>query len=183
MNTISKQIHPQLPAWYAVKCKYRCEKRLQEDLQAQGITAYVPIQEKWRHYISRKKRSHVALIPCHVFVHIVQESYVPILQHPWVYQFLHIANKLLPIPDAEMAIMKRVVGEATDIKVDQADWHVGDKVQIVSGELTGLHGELIARANHNFKIELKSLGLGLMIQIDPMHIIKIGSKQSTVLVT
>jgi len=76
-----------------------------------------------------------------------------------------------------MDLMKRVVGDVDDVSIVETDYLIGDTVQIISGELTGLTGALIEEKNHNFKIELTSLGWGMMIYVDPKHLIKIGSSK------
>ena len=173
--SIKDQIPVDHKCWYAVKCKYRCEKRLMEDLQNQGITAYVPIQKKIRQYTSRKKSSECALIPSHVFVHINQSEYLAILGHIHLYSFLHFSGHLCAIRQSDMDIMKRVVGETDDIEMNTDVYNIGDEVQIIGGELTGLRGHLIESNNHNFRIALKSLGMGLTINVDPIYLSKIGS--------
>ena len=64
--SIKDQIPVDRKCWYAVKCKYRCEKRLVKDLQNQGIMAYVPIQKKLRQYASGRKYSECALSLIHI---------------------------------------------------------------------------------------------------------------------
>lgn len=172
-------IKDQIPAdsknWYAVKCKYRCEKKLMEDLLSRDITAYVPIQKKLRQYASRKKSSESALIPSHVFVCINQSEYLEILRHAHVYCFLHFSGHICAIRQSDMDVMKRVVGETDDIELNSDGYNIGDEVQIISGELTGLKGHLIESNNHNFRIVLESLGMGLTINVDPRYLLKIGS--------
>jgi len=81
---------------------------------------------------------------------------------------------LSPIPEVQMNLMKRVVGESDDIKIESLDYNEGDCVQIISGELTGIEGVLIDRGHQNFKIELSSLGMGMVIYVDPKYLIKVG---------
>ncbi len=176
--SIKDQIHKVDKRWFAVKCKYRCERTLMEDLKDQDINVYVPIQKKIRQYASRKKESEVALIPSHVFVNIIQSEYLKIIQHLHVYGFLNFSGVLCAIPDREMNIMRRVVGEVEDVRIDDATYVLGDTVQIIAGELTGLKGTLIEEGNHNFKIALESLGVGLTINVDPKQLIKIGSTKT-----
>ena len=173
--SIKDQIPVHSKSWYAVKCKFRCEKRLMEDLQNEGVIAYVPIQKKIRQYASGKKTSECALIPSHVFVFINQSEYLEILNHIHVYCFLHFSGHICAIRKSEMDIMKRVVGEAVDIEMNNDVYNIGDEVQIIGGELTGLRGHLIESNNHNFRIALESLGMGLTISVDPVYLSKIGS--------
>ena len=62
-----------------------------------------------------------------------------------------------------------------NVVLDTSGYHIGDQVQIIGGELTGVKGILVAEGNHNYKIELEYLGMGLMINVDPQNLLKIGS--------
>jgi len=170
--SIKDHISETTPKWYAVKCKFRCEKRLMEEFRNQGFECYVPIQEKVKLYTSKTKKSKVALIPSHIFVKIVRDEYIPILRHQHVYGFLNFSGVLNPIPDSEMDVMRRVVGEFKDASITQGDFSVGDVVDIIGGELTGLRGRLIGHGNYNLIIELESLGMGLTLNVEPEFLIK-----------
>ena len=174
--TIKDQIPLDKKEWYAVKCKYRCEKRLMQEFLALDIETYVPIQKKLKLYTSGKKRVESVLISSHIFVRIDRASYMDVLQHIHVYGFLHFSNHLIAIKEYEIDIMKRVVGESSDIRIDSTDYNIGDEVQVIGGELTGLTGQLVDQTNHNFKISLSSLGMGLLIYVDPKHLTKLRSK-------
>lgn len=176
--SIKDQIPMDEKSWYAVKCKWRCEKNITLDLLGQGVHAYVPTQKRVRQYASRKKQSESVLINSHVFVRIDRSQYIAVLQHMHVYKFLSFSGILNAIPISEMDMMKRVVGEFENVEIiDNGSYHIGDKVQVIGGELTGLEGELVDKTNHNFKITLASLGWGLTIYVDPKYLIKTGSKK------
>jgi len=55
MRSIKDQIPVDRQLWYAVNCKYRCERQVTEDLLSMGIEAYIPILQKVRQYASRTK--------------------------------------------------------------------------------------------------------------------------------
>lgn len=173
--SIKDQIPVDSKCWYAVKCKYRCEKTLMVDLLRLDITAYVPIQKKLRQYASRKKSSETALIPSHAFVYIDRSEYFKVLEHIHVYSFLNFSGAICSIRQVDMDIMKRVVGETGDVGISSDEYSIGDEVQIIGGELTGLKGHLVESNNHNFSIVLESLGMGLTINVDPMYLLKTGS--------
>lgn len=176
MRSIKEQIPLMEYKWYAVKCKYKCENRVMEDLKRQGIEVYVPFLVKSNQFASSTKSvKPKVLIPSHVFVKIVQSQYIPILKHPYVFQFLNFSNALSSIREEEMEVMKRIVGEVDDIVIDRTSYEKGDRVEIIGGELTGLSGYVLERRHHNVKIVLNSIGIDLFITVDPIWLIKIGS--------
>lgn len=138
----------------------------------QGIETYVPIQKKTRQYASRIKKSSVALIPSHIFVRIDRSEYLPILQHYQVFQFLNFSGRVQAIPDTEMQMMRRVVGEVDDVVIQEFEYSIGEEVQVIGGELTGLTGKLISYGKHNVLIELSTIGLGLQVNVDAKYLMK-----------
>ena len=168
------QIPPSEKQWYAVKCKFRCEKRLLQELEVMGVEVYVPFINNVKSGRAKAFAKPKVLIPSHVFVRINRSSYIPILRHPHVFSFLHFSGQLSCIREKEMNIMKRVVGEIDDIAIDHCTYLDGDKVQIIGGHLTGIEGYIVQSGKHNVKIELTSFGLGLCISVDPKLLIKVG---------
>lgn len=175
--TIKDQIPVDRKEWYAVRCKYRCEKRLMIHFTEQDIEAYVPILHKVKQYATRRKTSSSVLIASHIFVRIDRSSYLPVLQHHHVFGFLNFSGIICAIPEIEMTIMKKVVGASDVILTSASEYSIGDQVEIIRGEMTGIRGHLIEETNHNFKIELLSLGMGLKINIDPKYLTKIASRR------
>lgn len=173
---IKDQISTSKHQWYAVMCKYRCEKRLMQEMAKDGIEAYVPIYGSLKQYASRKKYSEKALIPSHIFVKIVRSDYLNIIKRQHVYRFLNFSGIISSIPEHEIDLLKRVVGEKTEVRLVDVDYGIGDEVEIIGGDLTGLRGTLVEENNHNFKIALSTLGMGLMIFVDPNNLIKVGSQ-------
>jgi len=175
MSSYLMQIPEEKKEWFAVHCKFRCEKRLMMEFLSNDIEAYAPIRKRVKQYASRKKSLEVALIPSHIFVWISRSQYLEIVKHPHVFGFLHISGKLSSIPEEEMRLMKRVVGEIENVELDTREYCIGDYVEIISGDLTGIKGHLVDHDNHNFKIKLESLGWGLMISVDPKHLLMLKS--------
>ncbi|PSR13367.1 MAG: hypothetical protein C7N36_08315 [Bacteroidetes bacterium] len=167
-------LHPTEARWFAVYTGYKREKRVVSMLDKKGITAYVPLQRLTRHYTRKTRQVEVPLINCYVFVFITKAQYVPVLETEYVLRFLKINRNLLAIPAAEIDLLKRIVGELTDIEVDVTTLHEGDPVEVIVGQLTGLQGTLIEkRGQHTLVIALKTLGYDLLMQVNPSHIRKL----------
>lgn len=169
-------LHPEEAKWFAVYTGYKREKKVVELLNKKGIMAYVPLQRLTRHYTRKTKLVEIPLISCYVFVKIIQSEYVPVLETQFVQRFLKINRNLICIPNAEIDLLKRIVGEQMDIEVDTAAWHEGDQVEVIAGQLTGLQGMLVEkRGEHKLIVTLQSLGYELRIEVNPSHLRKIKS--------
>lgn len=160
--------------WFAVYTGYKREKKVVALLTKKGITAYVPLQRLTRHYTRKTRQVELPLISCYVFVNITQQQYLPVLETQFVQRFLKIRRNLLAIPEAEIDMLRRIVGELTEIEVETTGLHQGDEVEVIAGQLTGLRGILIEKlGRQKLVIALKTLGYDLMMEVTPGHLRKL----------
>jgi len=132
-----------------------------------GIAAYVPLITKIKRYASRIKRFDVPLINCYVFVKITKAQYVKVLETQYVMAFIKQRQNLISIPDEEINLLKRIVGEIEDVQAGNIEMNVGDEVEIISGNLTGIRGRLVEIEGKNkFVVQLASIGYQLSMIID-----------------
>jgi len=153
--------------WYAIKTKYKCEKYVVEQIQKKDIESYVPLLARTRRYTRKVKRYLVPLINCYVFVRINGDERIQVLQTQYVIGFLNFGGHIQAIPDCEMDLMRRVVGEMADVTADPVTWTPGDEVEVISGSLTGLKGILTERkGKRELIVVLESIGYQLRVEID-----------------
>ena len=163
--------------WYAVKTKYKCEKYVVEEIGKKGVEAYVPLLSRTRRYTRKVKQYNVPLINCYVFVRIDEDERIPVLKTQYVIGFLEFSGTAIPIPDDEMELMRRVVGELADVSADPVAWTPGDEVEVISGSLTGLKGTLTERKGKSeLIVVLDSIGYQLRVEIDERMLRRIGVK-------
>ncbi|MEM9991908.1 MAG: UpxY family transcription antiterminator [Bacteroidota bacterium] len=166
--TYENHLHEEQARWFAVHTQYKREKLVQKALAKQGITAYLPLRKFTRHYTRKVKTVELPLISCYVFVKITKASYLKVLQTEYVLEFVKFSRNLIAIPESEMEIMRRVIGEAELIDVQPQGYQVGDQVEIIGGELTGLKGKLVeVEGKKRMVIALERLGYMLYIQVAP----------------
>lgn len=153
--------------WFAVYTKYKREKLVADRLEAMGVEHYLPLMQVTRQYIRKKKVLELPLINCHIFVKITKEAYVKILQTPDVIRFVKIAKNLLAIPQCEIDLLHRVLGNNKEVVINETSFVLGDTVEVIGGQLTGLKGQLIkSEGKNNLLVRLDSLGLDLEMYID-----------------
>ena len=154
--------------WFAVYTKYKREKQVFKRLTEQGIETYLPLQKFTRRWTRKVREVELPLISCYIFVKIQKKDYIKVLETPDTVQFVKFSKNLLSIPDAEIEILRRVVGENLALDAEPKSYQVGDEVEVIGGNLTGLKGKLIKKDNEkNFLIELDNLGYSLRMYIDP----------------
>lgn len=161
-------LHEEEARWFAVYTQYKREKLVQKSLAKQGINAYLPLRKFTRHYTRKTKTVELPLISCYVFVKIVKSEYIKVLQTEYVLEFVKFSRNLIAIPELEMDIMRRVIGESQLLDVQKHIYNIGDKVEIIGGELTGLKGTLTeVEGQKRMIIALENLGYALHIQVAP----------------
>jgi transcription antitermination factor NusG len=153
--------------WYAIITKYKCEKYVVAALKNRGIEAYVPLLRTTKRYVRKIKRYEVPLISCYVFVRIRESERIPVLEVPYVHRFVQFDGRIVPVPDDEVRMMQRVVGELSEVTAVPRQWLIGDKVEVIAGKLTGLQGILVGQnGKHEFVVELETLGYQLRMSVD-----------------
>lgn len=174
---VVNQLDAQEARWFAVYTKFKREKQVLKHLTEKGIQAYLPLQSFTRRYTRKVKHVELPLINCYIFTKITKDEYVPVLETQDVVTFVKFAQDLIAIPTHEIEIMKRVVGEGIEIDVQAGSYQLGDEVEIIGGNLTGLKGWLVAtESEKNFVIELENLGYSLRMSVDPSFLSKTGRR-------
>ncbi len=164
------------PRWFAIYTNYKREKLVQRLLIQKGIHAYLPLQKVTRRYNRKIKYLDLPLINCYLFVKITRPEYVPVLETEHVLKFIRFSKNLISIPEEEIEIIKKVVGEGIEVEVETTTFREGDVFEIIGGNLTGMRGKLISiKGKKQLIIELENMGYSLKIGIDPSLLRKINS--------
>lgn len=154
--------------WYAVRTLYKCEKLVSKLLTQDGIENYVPLQTVLRVYGRQKRKKLIPLISTYIFVHIDQSEYIPVLQTEKVLHFIKFKDEITAIPEKEINILKRIVGDS-DVDVDVYEGWIptaGERVYIKDGALYGLEGTLEYSQNKKFIVHLEHIGVSLKMTVD-----------------
>lgn len=161
--------------WYAIYTKYKCEKQVQKDVASKGMEAYVPLIQKVKRYTRKIKKYEVPLINCYVFVKILPTERVSVLETMNVLKFIQPSKRLVAIPEEEIDVLKRVVGDSESIiSVSNTNLEQGDEVEIIAGNLSGMKGKLIKVENKTtVLIDLEATGYQIQITVDQKQIRKL----------
>jgi transcriptional antiterminator RfaH len=165
------QLHPEEKRWFAIHTKFKCEKYVAEMLQKKGILSYVPLRIVLRLYGSRKRKTQIPVISCYVFVQIIENEYIQVLETENVLAFVRSAKNLIAIPESEMNQLKRI---ALDENLEwTATPHLineGQDVVINAGNLAGMKGKVLRiDGKEKFVVELETIGHSLIITMDPKY--------------
>jgi transcription antitermination factor NusG len=173
---IVNHLHPTKPLWFAVSTKYKSEKYACLMMGKKGIHSYLPIQTISKKHGKKIRTYEKPVISCYVFVKIIKEQYVTVLETENVMGFVKFSKNIISIPEEEIELLRRIAQDA-DLEVEamQGSFEEGDWVEITSGNLMGLKGKIIQQANQRkFQIEFEKLGQSILITMDAQFLSKTG---------
>ncbi len=167
-QAIENQLDTVEHRWFAVYTRPKAEKIVVSQLAHKQVESYLPIQKKVRKYTRKIRLVELPLIGGYVFVKIIKSDYIKVLETEHILNFVKFSRNLIAIPEAEIDILRRIVGDETaEIEVEKTSFLEGDKVRIASGNLFGLEGKLVASKGKNkMVIELESLGYSMILTVD-----------------
>jgi len=162
--------------WFAVYTRYKREKVVLAELERKGIEVFLPIQKLLRQYGRKKRMVEMPLFSCYVFVKIKKGDYVPVLSTENVVRFIQFSGNLISIPEDEIDIIRRIIGEGILIEAEKGLLIEGDKVEIISGQLSGMQGNLLEiQGKNKVLIELAYLGYTLKLELPTSYLQRLES--------
>ena len=152
--------------WYAVYTHPRAEKQVFQKLEETGVEAYLPMQKTIRQWSDRKKLVEKPLLSSYVFVKVTQKDFPLVYKTYGVVRFVSFEGQPVAIPQKQIDILRLLIDSNADIEVSSEKFEQGDKVEVVSGALAGLRGELIKIGTHNrFVVRIDRLDQNLILKI------------------
>jgi len=174
--TITNHLHASEFRWFAVHTRSKSEKFVQRMLSRKGIHAYLPLQKLLRRYTRSTRLVEKPLINSYVFVKIIKNQYVPVLETENVAGFVKFSKNMISIPEEEIEILRRITLEdGLEIEAIPSQFSEGDSVEISAGNLMGMKGRIIKlEGKRKLQVELGHLGYSLLITIDAAFLEKTG---------
>jgi transcription antitermination factor NusG len=106
------------------------------------------------------------LISGYVFVYISRKEYEIVLRIYNVVCYIYFEGKAAVIRDEDIMLLKRMLGEAeVDLEITVEELKPGQMVEIISGPLIGVIGELIDFKGKN-KVALRIPPLGYTVLVE-----------------
>ncbi len=164
--------------WYAIRVKSRAEKKVNALLAEKGIESYVPLQRRLRKWSDRKKWVDIPLISGYVFVHITRKEYELVLNTFNVVCYIYFEGKAAVIRDKDIQVLKRMLGQSElELEVTIEQLKPGQMVEVVSGPLCGVIGELIEfKGKNKVALRIPPLGYAVMVEAPEKTLIPFGSE-------
>ena len=137
---LQKQI---VPKWYAIYTNPRAEKLVFSRLEEIGVETYLPLQKTYRQWSDRKKLIEKPLLSSYVFVKVIPKEFPLVYKTSGVVKFVSFEGQPAPIPQKQIDNLRLLIDSNAEIEVTSERFELGNSVEVITGSLTGLTGELI----------------------------------------
>lgn len=161
--------------WYAVYTRPRAEKLVYQRLVEESIETFLPLQKTYRVWSDRKKLVEKPLISSYLFVKTRRKHFPKVYKTPGVVRFVTFEGLPASIPQRQIDNLRLLIDSNAEIEISSEKFATGDNVEVVSGSLTGLTGELIKIGTHNRVIvRIDRLDQNLILKIPKAFLKKVG---------
>jgi transcription antitermination factor NusG len=131
--------------WYAVQVRPRAEKQVAAALVAKGYENFLPLYRRRSRWSDRIKVVELPLFDGYLFCKMDVTKRLPLLKTPNVIGVVGIAKNPVPVDEKEIKdIFALVLAEAGAEPCPYL--HVGQRVRIDRGALSGVEGILVAQS-------------------------------------
>jgi len=153
--------------WFAIYVKSRTEKKVSAELDRLGIDHYLPLIKVLKQWSDRKKWVVEPLFKGYVFVQIDPTQYYDVLKANNVVRYITFEGKAVVVPPQQIHAIKLYLEESAPTEdFSNAQWEKGQSVEVISGNMTGLIGELVeVKKKHKVRIKIEAVNQIIFIQI------------------
>jgi transcription antitermination factor NusG len=153
-------------AWYALYTRHQHEKAVAHSLEGKGFEVFLPLYNAVHRWKDRTKQLSLPLFPCYVFLRTGGREWLPVLTTPGVHMVVSCSGQPTPIPEVEIASIRRVVENSTLVE-PHPFLRKGDWVRVRSGPLADIEGILV-RKKSKFRLVLsvEMLGKSASVEVD-----------------
>jgi transcriptional antiterminator RfaH len=160
--------------WYAIYTSPRAEKLVFKRLQDAEIEAFLPLQKTYRQWSDRRKLVEKPLLSSYVFVKTNFKSFPVIYKTPGVVKFVSFEGKPVPIPQKQIDNLVLIINSDAEIEISGGVFAKGDNVEVTTGSLSGLTGELIrVHGKKRVIVRIDSLEQNIIVTIPTTFLRKI----------
>ena len=152
--------------WYALYTRPRAEKLVFQRLVEEEIETFLPLQKTYRIWSDRKKLIEKPLLPSYIFVKTTTKNFPKVYRTNGVVKFVSFEGLPVSIPQNQIDNLRLLINSDSEIEVTSEKFATGDNVEVISGSLVGLTGELIKIGSKNrVVVRIDRLDQNLILKI------------------
>jgi transcription antitermination factor NusG len=157
-------MHPDLLPWFVAHTRPRCEKKLGQHCEREGISFTLPCYQSVRKYRGKTVVFRKPLFPNYLFLRLLPEQKRKVYQSDYVANLLEVVDQQLF--QAQLGDILRALD--TDLEIYLAPQITpGSRVKIKSGPLRGIEGTVEHRSGFTLVLlRLDFIGQAAAIKVD-----------------
>jgi transcription antitermination factor NusG len=168
--------------WVAVYTIVRHEKVVSRQFEERNIETFLPLYRSVRRWKDRKKEVELALFPGYVFVRILANRRLQVLQVPGVVSIVSFNGELAALPEQEINALRN--GLENQLYAEPCPYlKVGKRVRVIRGPMAGAEG-ILSRKKDRYRvvISVDVLMRAVAVEVDAtdLELIRSSRSQSTV---
>ena len=156
-----------VPSWFALQTRRRCEKRAQSLLSGKGVETYLPLIRQQRRWVGHHRTIFIPLFPGYIFVRLTLDPALRlrVLQTKGVSGFVGIHDNPTPIPSAQIEGLRRLLSSDSECSIRPL-LHSGQRVRIRGGVLDGLEGILQDRGGKRLVVSIECIQRAVSVEVE-----------------
>ena len=168
--------------WYAIRVTYNRELKVKEDLDARGITCFVPMQYRREERNGQMVKRLVPSVHNLIFIHLTPSEmtdYKRSTALPIRYIMNRETHEPITVPTQEMENFIRVAGTYEEkliyLNPEPGDFSKGERVRIIGGDFAGAEGIFVrVKGDRRVLINVQGVVAVATTYVHPSMIEKIG---------
>ena len=152
--------------WFAVQVRPRGEKVIAQLLRFKGYEEFIPLYKSKRRGSDRIIDLELPLFPSYIFVRFSARAHGPIVTTPGVVRIVGYGKVPVAVENQEIDFLQKIV--QSELVADPWPFvHVGERVHIAKGPLTGAEG-IVLRLKNNWRlvVSVSLLQRSVAVEID-----------------
>ena len=153
-------------SWYVLYTCARHEKRVAQQIERRRLSCFLPLYRSVRRWKDRRKELDLVLFPGYVFVQMMLEDRLLVLQFPGVVRLVSSRWRPAALPVDEIEILRERLCRASRIE-PHPYLRAGRRVRVRSGPLQGLEGIIVRRKEScRFVFSIDLIQRSVAVEVD-----------------
>ncbi|MEJ6981374.1 UpxY family transcription antiterminator [Pedobacter sp. P351] len=158
--------------WMVIYTRPRWEKKVDLQLQSQGIESFCPVRKVENQWADRKKIVDLPLFCSYIFVNIHSREEFKVRQTLGVLNFIYYMGKPAKIRESEIDKIRNALVYCPDLEVvDMRTISIGDRVSIKNGIFTNHQGNVIKVQGKSVLMVLDNLECALLSRVEAANLV------------
>ncbi|MDH7515725.1 MAG: UpxY family transcription antiterminator [Bacteroidota bacterium] len=152
--------------WLVLYTRPRYEKKIHRRLQDLSVTSFLPLREELRQWSDRRKRVLVPLFSGYLFVFANERERIAALEVEGAMRYVSFGGKLAEVSEETIESLKIAATRPADIRVEETDLRLGQKVTVRHGPLAGMRGYLVEfRGSTRVAIRIEAIEKTVSVEV------------------